>query len=129
MFTAAIFLLSLKYGYKAITKSDIVFLALALGALVPWLMTKDPTLSVVLAVSIDLISFVPTVRKTWLRPRTEAPVLYGSNVLRHALALVSLQSYNITTALHSVVMIVVNIGMMFLIVVRRRGERGRNTLV
>ena len=72
------------------------------------LLTKDPTISVIIAVAIDVVAFIPTMRKTWARPETETPILYGMNVLRHILMLFSLQAYNIATTLHSIVMITTN---------------------
>lgn len=108
IFTICIFLFSLKFGFKKVTKTDRLFLALALLGVVPWLLTKDPTLSVVIAVGVDLLSLVPTFRKAWTHPSTESPVLFGSNVLRHILALVSLQTYNVATTLHSIAMITSN---------------------
>lgn len=119
IFTIIIFILSLKYGFRGITKTDTVFLVAALGGLVPWVLTKDPTMSVVIAVSIDLIAFVPTIRKTWAHPATETPILYGSNVLRHVLALFSLQTYNIATTLHSIAMITTNTIMTAIILLRK----------
>src|SRR5262245_55908572 len=50
IFTLIIFLLSLKYGFRGITRSDTIFLVIALGGIVPWLLTNDPTISVVVAV-------------------------------------------------------------------------------
>lgn len=120
IFTVIIFLFSLKYGFKGVTRTDTVFLILALLGLVPWIITKDPTLSVVTAVSIDLIAFVPTLRKTWKYPATETPILYGSNVLRHILALFSLQAYNVATTLHSIAMIITNTVMTGIILFRKR---------
>jgi hypothetical protein len=108
IFTLVIFLLSLKYGFKRVTASDTFFLALALGGLVPWILTNDPTLSVIIAVGIDVIAFIPTLRKGWSEPKTETPVLYGLNVARHILALFSMQAYNVATTLHSIAMIVTN---------------------
>ena len=119
VFTLIIFLFSLKYGFKGITKTDTAFLALALVGIVPWILTNDPTLSVIIAVGIDLIAFAPTLRKTWRYPATETPILYGSNVLRHTLALFSLQAYNIATTLHSIAMITVNTLMTLLILARK----------
>lgn len=107
-FTIAIFVYSLQYGFKNVIKSDNYFLAAALLGLVPWLITKDPTVSVIVAVSIDLVAFTPTIRKTWIKPETETPILFGANVLRHVLTLFSLRSYNIATTLHSIAMIVTN---------------------
>jgi hypothetical protein len=122
IFTVLIFLLSLRYGFKKITRTDTIFLALALLGIIPWLLTRDPTLSVIIAVTIDLISFAPTVRKTWEAPQTEAPILYGMNVARHILALFSLQAYNIATALHSVAMILVNTLMVGIVALRRKDK-------
>jgi hypothetical protein len=108
IFTVIIFLFSLKYGFKNIVRKDTYFLVVALASIIPWMITDDPTLSVVIVVGIDLVAFIPTIRKTWLYPKTETPVLYSMNVLRHTLALFSLQSYNIATTLHSIVMIITN---------------------
>jgi hypothetical protein len=117
IFTPIIFLLSLKYGTKGITKSDTFFLILALLGLIPWLLTKDPTVSVCIAVAIDVTAFIPTLRKTWRCPSSETPLLFGSNVLRHILALASLQTYNLATTLHSIVMILANTAMTFMITI------------
>lgn len=108
VFTLIIFLFSLKYGFKSIRKIDTYFLIFALLGIIPWLLTKDPTISVIIVVLIDLIAFIPTLRKTWAEPKTETPVLYSMNVVRHILTLFSLQAYNIATMLHSIAMIVVN---------------------
>jgi hypothetical protein len=120
IFTIIIFLYSLKFGFKHITKTDTYFLIAALLGIIPWILTNDPTISVIIAVSIDLVAFIPTLRKTWHKPETEVPLLYGMNVLRHILMLFSLQAYNIATTLHSVVMIVVNSAMTLIILLRRR---------
>ncbi len=122
IFTLIIFLFSLKYGFKQITRTDTIFLVIALLAFIPWLLTKDPTISVVIAVGIDLVAFVPTLMKTWKHPETETPILFGSNVLRHILALFSLQAYNIATTLHSISMIVVNTAMTLMVLFRPKNK-------
>ena len=119
IFTLLIFLLSLKYGFKSITKSDTFFLLLALSGIVPWIITKDPTVSVIIAVSIDLVAFIPTINKTWREPKTESSILYGGNVLRHILALFSMEAYNIATTLHSIVMIFTN-SLMTILIIRNK---------
>ena len=108
IFTFIIFFYSLRYGFKQITKTDTIYLIIALLGLVPWAMTKDPTISVVVVVCIDLVAFIPTIRKTWKNPKSETSILYTMNVARHILTLFSLEAYNIATTLHSFVMIVVN---------------------
>lgn len=120
LFTVIIFLFSLKYGFRGITKTDTAFLISALAGIGLWVLTNDPTAAVVIAVGIDLIAFMPTLRKTWKHPKTETPVLYSANVLRHILALFSLQPYNIATTLHSFAMITVNTLMTLFILFRKR---------
>lgn len=108
IFTIGIFLFSLQYGFKYVAKTDKYFLAVALLGLIPWAVNDDPTVSVVIAVSIDLVAFVPTIGKTWRDPATERPELYSANVIRHILTLFSLQAYNVATTLHSIAMIMTN---------------------
>lgn len=124
IFTLLIFLLSLKNGFKHIAGIDTLFLVLALAGIVPWIVTNDPTISVVIAVAIDLTAFIPTLRKTWLDPSTESPLLYGSNVLRHILALLSMQTYNVATTLHSIAMLATNTAMTVLLATAKPETEG-----
>lgn len=123
IFTLIIFLFSLQYGFKKISKTDNYFLILALAGIVLWILTNDPTISVIIAVTIDLIAFVPTLRKTWEYPATETPVLYSMNAARHFIALFSLEAYNIATMLHSIVMIIVNTAMTYIILAPRKADQ------
>lgn len=120
IFTIIIFFFSLRYGFKDIKKRDTLFLVIALLGLIPWAMTKDPTISVIIVVSIDLIAFIPTIRKTARNPKSENPILFGMNATRHTLTLFSLEAYNIATTLHSIVMIVINTLMTYLIVRKKK---------
>ena len=113
IFTFIIFLFSLKYGFKNIPRADTWFLVVAILGLIPWIITKDPTLSVVIMVTIDCIAFIPTLKKGWQHANTEDAILYESNALRHILALMALSSYNIATMFHSVAMIITNSAMVF----------------
>ena len=108
IFTIIIFFFSIRYGFKNIKKVDTIFLVIALLGIIPWILTDDPTISVIIAVSIDLVAFIPTLRKTWSYPKSETRTLYMTNVLRHILRLFSLQAYNVATVLHSIAMITTN---------------------
>ncbi len=108
IFTIIIFFFSLQYGFKNIIPRDKYFLLAALFGLIPWFLTKDPTFSVVIVVTIDLIAFVPTIQKGWRIPKSENSILFSMNVLRHILILFSLEAYNVATMLHSVAMITTN---------------------
>lgn len=123
VFTIVIFLFSLKYLFQGkaghIRIIDTYFLVICLLGLIPWVLTKDPTVSVVIVVLIDIIAFIPTLRKTWKHPESEKPLLYKMNVARHILTLFSLNAYNIATTFHSVAMICTNT-MMAVFISRRK---------
>jgi hypothetical protein len=119
IFTIIIFFFTLRHGFKDIRRMDTYFLIAALLGIIPWILTKDPTISVIIAVSIDAIAFVPTIRKTWENPHSETPLLYGTNVIRHILMLFSLQAYNVATTLHSIAMITINTLMTGMILIRK----------
>lgn len=111
-FTIIIFLFSLKYLFQGkaghIKMVDNYFLVACLLGLIPWALTNDPTVSVVIVVLIDVAAFMPTLRKTWNHPQSEKPLLYEMNVCRHILTLFSIEAYNIATTFHSVAMICTN---------------------
>lgn len=128
IFTVLIFLFSIRHGFKNINHRDTLFLIIALLGLIPWIVTKDPTLSVIIAVSVDVVAFIPTLIKTWNHPHTEVPILYSMNVFRHILTLFTLDAFNIATTLHSFAMIVTNSIMTFFIMRHARKNSSTNVV-
>lgn len=122
IFTIIIFILSIKYGFKDIDKKDNIFLAIALLGLIPWAITKDPTISVIVVVCIDLVAFIPTLTKTYRHPESESSILFIANVLRHVITLYLVEKFNIATTLHSFTMIVTNTLMVIFIHRRNRNK-------
>ena len=80
-----IFMLSFRHGARNITRLDAVFLMLALVALGLWVITKQPLVSVILLVVIDMLGFIPTIRKSWNKPYTETLFSYGLSTFRFAI--------------------------------------------
>lgn len=123
IFTIIIFLFSLKYGFKEINKKDHYFLTAALLALLSWFITKDPTIAVIIVVIIDIIAFLPTIRKSLnANAHNETAMLYAMNVLRHLITLYLLESFNIATALHSIAMIICN-SLMVIFIVKKQNAK------
>ena len=115
-----IFLLGLRNGDRDITKSDKVFFALAFVALGLWLFAKQPVLSVILLSTIDLFGFVPTIRKSWMKPHQETLFSYEMNTFRFALAILALEQYTIVTALYPVSWVIANGLFSIFLIVRRK---------
>lgn len=115
-----IFAFGLRAGSKDITFSDTVFFILSLIAIFLWLVAKRPVLSVMLVSMIDILGFVPTIRKSWSKPYSETLFTYELNAFRHGLSVFALQQYSIVTWLYPVSWAFANALFSLMIVFRRR---------
>jgi len=102
-------LLALKNGTKDITKTDSIFFVASLLAIIPWYLTNDPTISIIMATIIDACAFIPTIRKTIKDPSSETLATYALNLLRHGLSLLALSNYNLATVLYPSYLLVMNL--------------------
>lgn len=110
-----------KYGSMSqITTSDTMFLILAFITLAVWLIAKQPVISVILATSIDILAFAPTVRKSWTEPYSETVSFYWINTLRFGLAAISLNHYSILTALYPISWMMINGLFAAYLIIRRK---------
>lgn len=121
-----IFGFGLRQGERDITTSDTIFLTLSLAALVLWLFAKQPVLSVILVSIIDILGFVPTIRKSWHKPYEETLISYEINTLRFGLALLALNHYTIVTVLYPLTWIIAN-GFFSIYLISRRKSLGTST--
>lgn len=114
-----IFGFGVRQGSRDITKSDTVFFLLSLVALALWLFAKQPVLSVILVSTIDMLGFVPTIRKSWHKPFEETLISYLLNTLRFCLALYALDYYSVVTALYPLTWVIAN-GLFSVFLISRR---------
>jgi hypothetical protein len=103
---------------------DTVCLFVALVAICLWLFAKQPVLSMVLLVSIDLVGFIPTVRKAWSKPYEETLFTWELNGFRHALSVLAIQSYSLITLLNPVVWAGANLIFSLILIIRRKQLKG-----
>lgn len=97
-----LYIAALAYRYKAdinITRSDWLFLCLALLSLPAWYVAADPTVAVVILTSVDLLGFGPTLRKAYQYPFEENLTFFAVFALRNTLVIAALASYSIATLL------------------------------
>lgn len=118
-----IFGFGVRQGNRNITKSDTIFFILSLLALVIWLFAKQPVLSVILLSTIDMLGFIPTIRKSWHKPNEETLISYLTNTLRFGLALLALDHYTIITTLYPATWIIAN-GTFSVFLIARRKQKG-----
>lgn len=122
IFCLIIFILSLKFGTKDITISDVFFLILAFISLYLWLAINKPVWSVILATTTEILGFAPTIRKSWNNPNSETLFLYQTSALRQLLSIFSLQKINILTALYPFAWAVANGVFSLILVIRRKNK-------
>lgn len=107
-------------GNRDITRSDTIFSAVALLALVIWLFAKQPLISAILIMIVDLFGFFPTVRKSWYKPFSENVTFYAINTLRFAMTVAALQEYSLITLLYPSVWLVGNALFTLMLISRRK---------
>ncbi len=107
-------------GKRIITRQDKAMLGVALIAIVLWLAADEPTLSMLLLVSADVIGFIPSVRKTWRDPYSETLTMWVINGFRHGLNIFAISSYTLLTLSDPVVWMMCNFGFVAMVLVRRR---------
>lgn len=103
-----------------ITTTDKIFSGTALIALALWVFAKQPILSSILIMIVDIFAFVPTVRKSWNKPHSENPMFYAINVVRFGFAFMALQEYTIITLLYPAIWFVGNIFFTAMLLIRRK---------
>lgn len=99
---------------------DSIFLVMAIIALGLWLIAKQPVISAVLSACIEVLGFVPTVRKSWNKPYTETLQSYSLNTFRYGLAIFALQKYTLVTAIYPVTWLLFNGFFSLMLVIRRK---------
>lgn len=123
--TLSIFFIALKKGEKNIKAFDWFCLIGAGITLILWLITNEPLLSVVLVTIIDLLGFIPTIRKSYSKPHQETLITYMLSTVKYGLAIIALQNYSLVTVLFPLAMVIVHILFVGLLIIRRRQVRKR----
>ena len=113
-------LLAIAKGERDITRFDWMCFVGAFLGIVLWRIVGDPLVAVVIVTITDTVVFAPTYRKAYLRPHEETTSLYVLAAVKLAVSLFALQSFNFTTALFPVTVMIMNASFVILLVFRRR---------
>lgn len=115
-----IFYLALTRGEKNILFVDWLSLVGAFVAIIFWVLTKGPLLSVVLITLISLLGFFPTIRKSYQKPNQETLSSYALSGFKFLLGLFALNNFTVVTALYPIAIIIINWAFVGMLVVRRK---------
>ncbi len=82
-----------KQAYWKLTIFDYACGFFSILALVFWLFADQPAVAVLLAITGDVIAGLPTIRKSWIDPKSESLTLYFLGGIDKVLGLLILQSW------------------------------------
>jgi len=114
------FLAATKKSDITITKTDSMFLIVAIMSLPLWYLTTDPLWAVLILTMVDAAGFGPTFRKAYTHPHEEPLLFYLIFVVRNLLVLAALEHYSLTTVLFPIVIAVVCALFIVMVAYRRR---------
>ncbi len=126
IFCIAILVAALRNGEKHITRSDWVVFIAALAAIPIWLLTQNPLLAAVWVTGIDALGYIPTIRKSWLKPYEELLMTHIVSTFKHVAVLLAVEAVSPTTTIYSVGMVVMN-SLLVLSILLRRWQMNRTT--
>ncbi len=121
--TVVVILLSVRNGTKNITRSDVAVLTSALFAIFVWWQLDNPLLAVLMVSAIDAIGYIPTFRKSYMRPWTETAGSWTAFALADGLAIFALESYNLLTVSYLATITAANTLLVVYLLARRRTVR------
>lgn len=112
--------LSIVKGHREITTFDWLCFGGAILGIVLWQVTKDPLTAVIIITVTDTVAFAPTYRKGYERPNEETASLFVFAAAKYFVSLFALVTFNLTTALFPVALIISNTLFVLVLVLRRR---------
>ena len=110
---------SLWYGTKHITRPDTVLLFVALGAIALWWFLDNPLLSVILVTVVDLIGYVPSIKKAYKEPQSETLSTWVLFSVSNVFAVLALSEFNFLTLTYITAVTIGNIAIVGVLTYRR----------
>lgn len=117
--SVAIACFSLRQRAVKITKGDWLCLIGALLAIPLWVITKRPLLSVILVSLIDIVAFLPTIRKSYHAPHQETLSTQVLSAVKHCITVAAQQRYTLTTVLYPGSLAIMTIFFTLMLIKRR----------
>ena len=104
----AIFSIAVYKGETSITTVDWFCLMGAFLGVALFTFNEDPPMSLIIISAVDIIGFVPTVRKSMVRPYEETMITFGLTSLKYLFAIMALENYTFTTVYYPAVVATMN---------------------
>lgn len=105
---AVILFYCFRFGTKDIVFIDKVCLGISIAGVIAYaILSKQPVISLAIVSIAEVVSFIPTFRKTRNDPYSESLTSYYLLMLKLALILVAIEEYNFLTASYSIMWLII----------------------
>ena len=109
-----------KSAYWKLSFLDYLCGIVAIFAIVIWRLTDDPILAIIFSILSDAIASIPTLRKAWLYPNTEAPVYYIGGVISSTSAILAATTHwSFSTASFPIYLFILDTSLMLIVLLRK----------
>lgn len=88
-------ILSLRYGYAEWTRLDTICIVAAIISIIPWVLSDNATMTLVINVIIDSTGAIPTLVKTYREPETEDLTAWLIFFIANTLQLFAISMWNL----------------------------------
>lgn len=106
--------------YTEFNTADWISLGGSILALMLWVTTKNPLLSVVLIILVDTLGFIPTIYKGYKKPYEENQYLFFLSGIKFVVAIIALESFSVINWAYPAWLAVTNIGFSTMLVLRKQ---------
>ena len=89
-------ILSMRYGYSEWTKFDTFCVVAAVISLVPWFLSNDATITLLINVMIDATGALPTIIKTYREPESEDFVSWLIFFIANTLEVIAISNWDLS---------------------------------
>jgi len=115
-----IFLYAAIKGEKNIENIDYLFLSIAWISLMFWLILDMPIVSILLLLSIDIMAYLPTVRKSFMQPFDETLSLFALVNIWYLASILTFDELIFINYSYPAALIIINILFISYILIRRK---------
>jgi hypothetical protein len=88
-------ILSLRYGYAEWTRLDTICIVAAFISIVPWILSDNATITLLINLLIDSTGAIPTLVKTYREPETEDMTAWGIFFAANTIQLFAISMWNL----------------------------------
>lgn len=106
-------------GDHHVTTFDRMTFAGSILALILYILTKNAIAAVILIAAVDALGFVPTFRKSFMKPWDEPTLTYALSGISFMFAIAALTIYGFETVFYAAVLVVANLTFVAFALIRR----------